>query len=93
MKIKLPIVLVALCLCFVTVSYAQKGSYKIRNGIALQGGVTQFDIQTDNFVTKKGNGFIGGMVATVDLPTPPLTLAICIKPPFSLSSNIKGLVM
>lgn len=68
MKFKLPIVLVALCLCFVTVSYAQKGSYKIRNGIALQGGITQFDIQTDNFVTKKGTGFIGGMLATVDLP-------------------------
>ena len=36
--------------------------------LPFKGGITQFDISTDNFVTKKGNGFIGGMAATVDLP-------------------------
>jgi len=66
MKFRLPILLVALTLCFVTNISAQ--AYIIKNGIAIQGGISQFDISTDNFVTKKGNGFIGGMAATVDLP-------------------------
>lgn len=66
MKFRLPFLLVALTICFVTFSEAQ--SYKIKNGIAIQGGLTQFDINTENFTTKKGNGFIGGMAATVDLP-------------------------
>jgi hypothetical protein len=66
MKFKRPFLLVALTVCFVTNISAQ--AYKIKNGIAIQGGITQFDISTDNFVTKKGNGFIGGMAATVDLP-------------------------
>lgn len=68
MKFRIPIVLVALTLCFVTITYAQHTTYAIKNGIAIQGGITQFDISTDNFVTKKDNGFMGGMVATVDLP-------------------------
>lgn len=68
MKFRLPILLVAITLCFVTSASAQHGNYKIQNGIGIQGGITQFDINTDNFVTKKGNGFIGGMAATVDLP-------------------------
>lgn len=68
MKFRLPILLVAFMLCFVTTFYAQHTTYPIKNGIAVQGGITQFDINTDNFVTKKGNGFIGGMAATVDLP-------------------------
>ena len=66
MKFGHSIILVALTLCFVTKTSAQV--VKIKNGIAIQGGITQFDISTDNFVTKKGNGFIGGMAATVDLP-------------------------
>jgi len=68
MKFRLPILLVALTLCFDTTTYAQHTTYPIKNGIAIQGGITQFNINTDNFVTKKGNGFIGGMAATVDLP-------------------------
>lgn len=68
MKFKLPILLVAFALCFVTSIEAQHTTYAIKNGIAIQGGITQFDINTDNFATKKGNGFIGGMAATVDLP-------------------------
>lgn len=62
------ILLVAICLLFVTLSYAQRKNYKIKNGIGLQGGITQFDILTDNFETKSNTGFIGGMSASVDLP-------------------------
>jgi hypothetical protein len=68
MKFKLPLLLVAFMLCFVTTFYAQHTTYPIKNGIAIQGGITQFDISTENFTTKKANGFIGGMAATVDLP-------------------------
>lgn len=60
--------LVALCISFVTFSYAQGKTYKIQNGIGLQGGITHFDIITDNFQTKKNSGFIGGMSASVDIP-------------------------
>jgi hypothetical protein len=62
------ILLVAFCIGFVTVSVAQHRRYAIKNGIGLIGGLTQYDIKTDNFATKSGNGFIGGMVATVDIP-------------------------
>ncbi|BAO75554.1 hypothetical protein [Winogradskyella sp. PG-2] len=60
--------LVALCTASVTLSYAQRKSYRIQNGIGLQGGITQFDILTDNFETKVNSGFIGGLTASVDLP-------------------------
>ena len=43
-------------------------NYNIRNGIAIGGGFTQFDIKTDNFVTTKGNGVIAAFSATVDIP-------------------------
>ncbi len=66
MKNKHYILLVAVCIAFVTTANAQR--YKIQNGIGLQGGVTQFDILTDNFETKTNSGFIGGMAASVDLP-------------------------
>nr|WP_321233952.1 hypothetical protein [uncultured Psychroserpens sp.] len=62
------ILLVALCIGFVTVSVAQHKRYAIKNGIGIIGGLTQYDIATDNFTTKSGNGFIGGMIATVDIP-------------------------
>ncbi|WP_298899850.1 outer membrane beta-barrel protein [uncultured Psychroserpens sp.] len=62
------ILLVAFCIGFVTLSVAQPKNYNIRNGIGVIGGLTQYDIKTDNFATKSGNGFIGGMIATVDLP-------------------------
>ena len=68
MKKTKPLLLVALCTVFVTLGYAQHKSYKIKNGIGLQGGVTQFDIITENFVTKKNSGYIGGMTASVDIP-------------------------
>ena len=60
--------LVAICITFVTLSYAQHKNYNIKNGIGLQGGITQFDINTDNFETKSNTGFIGGMTASVDIP-------------------------
>lgn len=60
--------LVALLFCFVTESFSQKGRYPITNGIGITGGITQFDIVTDNFTTKSSNGFIGGLSATVDIP-------------------------
>ncbi len=60
--------LVALSICFVTKSFSQRGNYRISNGIGITGGVTQFDIVTDNFTTKSSNGFIGGLSATVDIP-------------------------
>jgi hypothetical protein len=62
------ILLVAFCIAFVTVSTAQHKRYTIKNGIGLIGGLTQYDITTDNFVTKSGSGFLGGMIATVDIP-------------------------
>lgn len=68
MQKKQIIILVILCLGFVTTITAQHNRYAIKNGIGIIGGLTQYDIATDNFNTKGGNGFIGGMVATVDIP-------------------------
>ena len=62
------ILLVVICITFVTFSFAQIKSYSIKNGIGLQGGITQFDILTDNFITQKNNGFIGGFASSVDIP-------------------------
>ena len=62
------ILLVAICIGFVTISVAQHQRYAIKNGIGIMGGITQYDIATDNFKTKSGNGFTGGFIATVDLP-------------------------
>ncbi|QXP60636.1 hypothetical protein [Olleya sp. HaHaR_3_96] len=62
------ILLVALTIGFVTKNFAQHASYEIKNGFALGGGITQFDIITDNFDTKKGAGWIANMTATVDIP-------------------------
>ncbi len=68
MKIKSLSLLVVITLCFVTKSFAQKGNYRITNGITVFGGVTKMDVKTDNFITSKGNGLMGGMLATVDIP-------------------------
>ncbi|MGC6431179.1 MAG: hypothetical protein ACON5F_09070 [Jejuia sp.] len=68
MKINRPLLLVAFLLCFVTLSYSQKGNYRITNGFSVFGGITKFDITTDNFVTSQGDGFLGGAQATVDIP-------------------------
>jgi len=68
MKINRPLLLVAFLLCFVTLSNAQKGNYRITNGFSVFGGITKFNIATDNFITSEGNGFLGGASATVDIP-------------------------
>jgi hypothetical protein len=68
MKINKLSLLVAIGLCFVTLSWAQKGRYRITNGFTLAGGVSLFDIATDNFETSQETGFLGGIAATVDLP-------------------------
>jgi len=60
--------LVALSMLFVTVTHAQPKSYNIKNGFGIGGGVTTFDIKTDNFVTTKGNGYVATLSAIVDIP-------------------------
>lgn len=62
------ILLVVILLCFVTKSFAQRENYRITNGISITGAITKFDIVTDNFNTKQGDGFLGGLSATVDIP-------------------------
>ncbi|MDD7885966.1 hypothetical protein [Flavivirga sp. 57AJ16] len=62
------ILLVAIAICFVTTNFAQKGHYRISNGFGINGGITKFDMTTNNFVTKQGDGFLGGLLATVNLP-------------------------
>ena len=65
------ILLVAFALGFVTENFAQKrphGTVAIRNGLGIEGGITQFDIITDNFETEKGKGWLFGASATVDIP-------------------------
>lgn len=68
MKINKLTLLVAFLLCFVTVNHAQKGNYPITNGFSIFGGITKFNISTDNFTTSQGDGFLGGISATVDIP-------------------------
>ena len=53
---------------FFTKSFSQRGNYRITNGIGFFGGITNFDIATDNFITNQGNGFFGGFSATFDIP-------------------------
>lgn len=62
------IILVALCIGFVTFSFGQGRTYRIQNGFGIYGGITQYDILTDNFNTKKGDGWQAGASATVDIP-------------------------
>lgn len=62
------ILLVVFTIAFVTLSFSQHRRYAIKNGIGVQAGITQYNISTDNFSTTKSDGWIGGMLATVDLP-------------------------
>jgi len=72
MKNKSLLLLVVITLCFVTLSSAQrrkaKGTVNIVNGIAVGGGITQYDILTDDFNFVNTSGWIVGMSATVDIP-------------------------
>lgn len=58
MSLKTPIIVTILCLFFLQTS-AQK-RFEEYNFLGLSGGYTIFDINTDNFVTTSGNGFMGG---------------------------------
>ncbi len=60
--------LVAILLLFVTNIFAQRPNYDIKNFIGIHGGITQFDIITDNFTTEKQNGFIAGLTGVVNIP-------------------------
>src|SRR5690606_4880834 len=60
--------LVVLTLAFVTLGYSQHKRYEIKNGFGIMGGLTQFDILTDNFDTKSQQGWLVGASATVDIP-------------------------
>ena len=68
MKQTSTLLLVGISLGFVTLLYGQPKSYNIVNGFGVQGGITKFDIITDNFVTQSNTGWMGGMSATVDIP-------------------------
>ncbi|TJY34793.1 outer membrane beta-barrel protein [Pontimicrobium aquaticum] len=68
MKNKQLTLLVALSMLFVTITQAQHKSYDIKNGFGIGGGISLFNIKTDNFTTTKGNGFIVALAATVDIP-------------------------
>lgn len=68
MKFKHSLILVVIFTCFVTKSFSQKRNYRITNGIGILAGITKLDITTDNFTTKQGDGFLGGLNATVDIP-------------------------
>lgn len=68
MKYNRLFLLVVITLCFVTESFSQKGHYDIINGVGIFGGITKIDISTNNFVITEGNGFIGGLSATVEIP-------------------------
>lgn len=68
MKTNQLFMLVALCIGFVTLVQGQNRTYDIVNGFGIQGGITKFDIITNNFETQSGTGWLVGMSATVDIP-------------------------
>lgn len=68
MKNKQYILLVALSMLFVTITQAQHKSYNIKNGFGVGGGISMFNIKTDNFTTTQGNGFVVSLNASVDIP-------------------------
>lgn len=69
------ILLVVMATCFVTTNFAQKGNHRISNGFGMTGGMTKFDITTNNFVTQQGDGFLGGISAMVDIPHRPYNIS------------------
>lgn len=59
--------LVAITVLFVTNSFAQRPNYDIKNFLGFQGGLSQFDIITDNFTTEQQNGWIAGLTGIVNV--------------------------
>ncbi|WP_299115641.1 hypothetical protein [uncultured Winogradskyella sp.] len=76
---------VAISVLFVTVCISQ--NYRIQNGIGVFGGVTQFNIDTDNLATTSEGGWLAGLAATVDLPNRWYNLSYNIQ----LSENKLGI--
>jgi len=68
MKNKQLTLLVVFTILFVTTIQSQPKNYNIRNGFSIGGGLTQFNIKTDNLMSAKGNGFVASLSATVDIP-------------------------
>lgn len=68
MKFKQYFLLVAFAICFVTITHSQRQTINIKNGFGVMGGITQYNFITDNFTTKSGFGWAGGLSATVDIP-------------------------
>jgi hypothetical protein len=66
MKLKQYISIVFFIVGLINCVHSQR--YTIRNGIGLQGGLTQFDIFTDNLETRANTGYFGGLAASVDIP-------------------------
>ncbi len=60
-----PILLVVFFICFVIVINAQ---IRIYNQLGISGGISQFDIHTNNFITKKGHGFMGSLSTMAHMP-------------------------
>lgn len=87
MKFNLVILLVALSIASVTESQAQK-TVRTRNTLGVYGGLTQFDIKTDNFITKPGQGWMVGLTAGVDLPHKWYTVSYNIQ----LAENTVGIM-
>ena len=67
MKFRQSILLVALTIGFVTLSYSQHRTVPIKNGFAIGGGITSYDVITDNFEMTKGNGWVIHASATGDI--------------------------
>lgn len=67
MKNKQLNLLVALLFLFVTNIFSQRPNYEIKNMIGLHGGITQFNIITDNFTTEKQNGLLFGLTGIVNI--------------------------
>jgi hypothetical protein len=68
MKNKQLTLLVVLTILFVTVTNAQPQNFVIKNGFSIGGGLTQFNIKTENFTTIKGSGFTVGFATTAGIP-------------------------
>ena len=79
MQEKRILLLVALFTSFVTTIHAQHRTYNIVNGFGIQGGLTLFNVVTDNFETQSSTGWLGGMSATVDLPHRWYNVSYCMQ--------------
>ena len=59
--------LVAITLLFVTKTYSQRPNYEIKNMIGVHGGITEFNIYTDNLITEKQSGWAFGLTGIVNV--------------------------